>query len=99
MSERVSAYTAFLQSPNTAHLANDASINYITTTTTIEDVVEAVASGIQTADNAVEDDLTRLQVRPTLATPLLIRSWSTLTKPPVRQRSRLQPIPSHPLRP
>ena len=37
MSERVSAYTAFLQSPSTSHLASDASINYITTTTTINE--------------------------------------------------------------
>lgn len=37
MSDRVSAYTAFLQSPSTSHLANDASINYITTTTVINE--------------------------------------------------------------
>ena len=37
MSGQASAYAAFLQSPNTSHLASDASINYITTTTTIND--------------------------------------------------------------
>lgn len=33
----MSAYTAFLQSPTTSHLAHDASINYITTTTAINE--------------------------------------------------------------